>query len=317
MAQESFPSLFFNGKKLDTSSNAFGKLRSSRDALDDRDELSRRMDKNGYLYLPGLLSPDDVMDARTDVLEKMCRLGQLSPDYPLSEAVANEKTSDFDLFDLAKNNASLEKILYSGPMMKFYRNFLGGPVRSFDYTWLRANLAGEKNATPPHYDIVYMGRGTKNLYTSWTPLGDVPLTLGGLMILENSHLLEKVKSTYGQMDVDAYCTNNEEAEIALADAEDKEWHKLWPARVNGGMYSHDPISLRENLNRRWLSTDYQVGDVLVFSMFTMHASMDNQTNCFRLSTDSRYQLAADPIDERWVGKNPIGHTKGAKKGMIC
>ena len=200
-------------------------------------------------------------------------------------------------------------------MMDFYRNFLGGPVRNFNYTWLRANLAGKKNATSPHCDIVFMGRGTKKLYTSWTPLGDVPMTSGGLMILENSHLLEKIKSTYGQMDVDAYCTNNEEAKLLQSGEEDL--NKLWPARINGGMYADEAISLRENLKRRWLSADYQIGDILVFSMFTMHASMDNQTNCFRLSSDSRYQLASEPIDERWVGKNPVGHGLKGKKGMIC
>jgi len=315
MDQESFPPLFFNSEKLDTSSNAFAKLRSSRDALDDRDELSRRMDKDGYLYLPGLLNPDDVMTARKEILKTMDQLGLLSSKDPLIEAVANEKAPAFNALDIAQNNAALDKILYSGPMMDFYRNFLGGPVRNFNYTWLRANLAGKKNATSPHCDIVFMGRGTKKLYTSWTPLGDVPMTSGGLMILENSHLLEKIKSTYGQMDVDAYCTNNEEAKLLQSGEEDL--NKLWPARINGGMYADEAISLRENLKRRWLSADYQIGDILVFSMFTMHASMDNQTNCFRLSSDSRYQLASEPIDERWVGKNPVGHGLKGKKGMIC
>ena len=47
-------------------------------------------------------------------------------------------------------------------------------------------------ATPPHMDVVYMGRGTKNLFTSWTPLGDVPLEMGGLIILENSHKHKRI-----------------------------------------------------------------------------------------------------------------------------
>ena len=73
----------------------------------------------------------------------------------------------------------------------------------------------------------------------------------------------------------------------------------------------------KKLGGRWLTTDYQLGDVLVFSMYTMHASLDNQTNQFRLSSDTRYQLASEPVDERWIGETPIGHGVASKRGMIC
>jgi len=52
-------------------------------------------------------------------------------------------------------------------------------------------------------------------------------------------------------------------------------------------------------------------------MHMIHASLDNQTDRFRISSDSRYQLASEPIDERWVGKSPSGHSPGGKKAMIC
>lgn len=52
-------------------------------------------------------------------------------------------------------------------------------------------------------------------------------------------------------------------------------------------------------------------------MFTLHASLDNRTNRVRLSTDSRYQLANEAVDERWVGENPIAHGPDAKIAMIC
>ena len=62
---------------------------------------------------------------------------------------------------------------------------------------------------------------------------------------------------------------------------------------------------------------FRMGDLLVFSMFTVHASLDNQTNRIRLSSDTRYQRAADPVDERWIGENPVGHGPGGKRAMIC
>jgi hypothetical protein len=58
-------------------------------------------------------------------------------------------------------------------------------------------------------------------------------------------------------------------------------------------------------------------DVLVFGMYTMHASLDNQTDRWRLSTDSRYQLASEPADERWIGEHPPGHGPAAKVHAIC
>ena len=52
-------------------------------------------------------------------------------------------------------------------------------------------------------------------------------------------------------------------------------------------------------------------------MYTMHASTDNHSRAFRLSTDTRYQLASEPVDERWIGENPIAHGPAGKRGFIC
>ena len=60
-----------------------------------------------------------------------------------------------------------------------------------------------------------------------------------------------------------------------------------------------------------------MGDVLIFSVFTVHGSLDNQSNEIRLSTDSRYQLASEPLDERWMGEKPPAHGGNSIRGMIC
>jgi hypothetical protein len=53
-------------------------------------------------------------------------------------------------------------------------------------------------------------------------------------------------------------------------------------------------------------------------MFLVHASLDNRTeNRLRISSDARFQRASEPIDERWVGVNPPGHTLAGKRGRIC
>jgi hypothetical protein len=316
MQSDTSPKLYYRGSPLDTSPQAFGPMRSSMDALGDFAELRRRIDEDGYILLPGLLDRDEVMSARREVLQRIDTLGMLDANSPLMEGiVCDDAAINFDderrFHGLAVDNPPLDKLLYSGTMMEFFTTFLDGPVRHYDRTWMRVKGHRDTTTTWPHYDIVYMGRGTQNVFTAWTPLGDTPLEMGGLMIAEQSHRLEQVKNTYGKMDVDTYCTNSEEA------GEIESGKKLWAKMVDSGAYSHDAMAAQKQLDRRWLSTNYQAGDVLVFTLYTMHAGMDNQTNRLRLSTDSRYQLASEPIDQRWIGKNPIGHGPAGKIGMIC
>jgi hypothetical protein len=60
-----------------------------------------------------------------------------------------------------------------------------------------------------------------------------------------------------------------------------------------------------------------MGDLLTFSIFTAHGSLDNSTHQIRLSTDTRYQLASEPADPRWIGENPPAHGGNSLKEMIC
>ena len=59
--------------------------------------------------------------------------------------------------------------------------------------------------------------------------------------------------------------------------------------------------------------EFCAGDVLIFGMFTMHGSINNTSDRFRISSDTRDQLAPEPVDERWIGAKPKAHyawTKG-------
>ena len=40
----------------------------------------------------------------------------------------------------------------------------------------------------------------------------------------------------------------------------------------------------------------------------LHASLVNATGRYRLSCDTRYQRAGDPMDDRWAGVAPRGHS---------
>ena len=327
MTTEAIPQLTYNGEPL--AMEQVGLLRRSDEVVGDRDELWRRMEEDGYLFLPGYLDREEVVAAREELCDRLYKAGMLNPDYPAIEGViatgekiVGEATGAF-MPVLAKGNAPLEKVIYDGAMMAFYEFFLGGPVRHYDYTWFRAKQPGISTATTPHCDIVYMGRGTKALHTSWTPFSDVPYEMGGLMVLEGSHKIAALKQGYGQTDVDMYCEDDGREARAVVEGAQREGRELTGEESqkirwnSSGAYSNDAIAVREELQRRWLTAEYRMGDLLVFCMYLLHASSDNQTDRIRLSSDSRYQLASEPVDERWIGDDPPAHGIRAKQGMVC
>jgi hypothetical protein len=171
----------------------------------------------------------------------------------------------------------------SQTLFDFYGRFFGEPAMTINYKWLRAVGAGD--STSPHYDVVYMGRGTTaRLYTSWIPLGDVGLSDGPLAVLKGSHNLpsyQRVRETYGRADVDR---DNIES-----------------------FFSHDPLEITARYGGQWQTTAFRAGDLLFFGMFTMHGAIANLSNRFRLSTDLRFQPVSEPLDERWVGDTPLAN----------
>jgi hypothetical protein len=301
------------GHALDMSEECFGELRESSYLVGDGEALRTRMQEDGYLYLRGFLHRDDVMEARRSIAEQLMAQGYLLPGTDPMECLSNtatEKTRNVFRPDFTQRNAAVHKLLYTDRMMDFYREFFGEPVRHYDFTWLR--VMGFGNGTRPHCDVVYMGRGERaKLLTAWTPLGDAPLNVGGLMVLEGSHLQHERLRHYLESDVDSYCSNSPNLDKIHETIRTGGWYK-WD-----GSLSKDPVSLREKLGGRWLTTDFEAGDLLTFTMHTVHGSIDNKSNKIRISTDSRYQPASLPADERWVGENPPGHSYEIKRGRIC
>ncbi len=302
------PRLTARGLELDPSPERLGWLRDSTELLENVEALKQRIQQDGYLYLPGYLDRDLVLESRRNITDRLAAEGLLDPGYPVEEAVARPGLEMTFKPDLAHDNEPLHKLLYSGRMTDFYERFLGGPVRHYDFTWMRAVAPGF--GIQPHGDIVFMGRGTHDLYTAWVPLGDVDFETGGLMILEGSNNLDAIKNEYAKRDVDEFCENVPGEEEHARSAEMMGW------RWNGSI-SESHVEIREQLGCRWVTAEYRAGDLLTFSTYTIHASLDNHSNRIRLSSDSRYQLASAPIDERWIGEAPVGHGPGGKRGKIC
>lgn len=271
--------LEIDGPYIDTA------LRDSNDILGDPSTLRRRMEDDGYLLIRGLHDREHVLRTRLAVMEELAQAGRLDPSAPVMDAVIQpDKSLHRPTADL-KTFPPIVGLVESTRIMGFFERYLGGEVFTFDYKWVR--LVGTGGGSGLHYDVVYMGRGTQNLYTCWTPIGDVPLEQGPLAILQGSHRFEQVKQTYGRMDVDRDLVE--------------------------GWFSRDPVEVVDRFGGKWSTTQFRAGDALIFGMFTMHGSLTNVSNRYRLSSDTRYQLASEPRDDRWIGSTPRAHTEGEGK----
>jgi hypothetical protein len=277
-----------NGKTLIFGETIFP-LRESNDILDDTDALKTRLVEDGYLLIRNFYDRDLILEARLEILKFMAEREMLMPDAPIEEALIgpdrigtpgvgfpNRVIQGFEGF---LNVVNSEKI------MTFFERLLGGQILSLDHKWLRAIPTGSNTAA--HYDVVYMGAGTKNLYTVWTAFSDVPLDMGPLAVCLNSHKHEKLKATYG-----------------AADAHQD---------LLGGHFSSDPYEVMETLGFKWGSTPFNAGDIILFSMYFMHGSLDNASNRYRITSDTRYQLASEPPDERHMGDVPDVIPKGMNR----
>lgn len=265
-------------------------LREANDLLGDNAALHARLEEDGYLLIRGLHNREKVRAARRVVLENLQSNDQIDNSHPLDEGIAREGARGGFLggAKAVTHTPEFLGVVEAPELLDFFSEFFDGPVLTYDYKWLRAVQPG--SFTGAHYDVVYMGRGTKNVCTCWTPLGDVSYANGPLAILVGSHRFERVKKTYGEMDVD-----RDHVE---------------------GWFSNDPLELVQRFGGQWQTTEFQMGDALIFGMYTMHGSIENNTDRFRISCDTRYQRADEPVDERWIGENPMAHYAWQKGEMV-
>ena len=266
----------FGYRNLEFPSSELSQLRVSSDVLGDARALWRRLDEDGYLLLRGLIARETVLAARKVVLNYMREQEVLQPDTPALEGVMPQGGRSIRMMGgggIAHHPAVLDA-LENPALFALFERLFGEPALTFPFKWLRA--VGNDEYTGAHYDYVYMGRGSRNLYTVWIPFGDLSIRQGTLAICRGSHKLDsfaRIRDTYGRMDVDRDGIS--------------------------GWFERDPMQIVERFGGQWQGGNYNAGDVIIFGMHTMHASTTNLSNRFRLSCDVRFQPAADKVDERW------------------
>ena len=241
----------------------------------DFNGLHERMAQDGYLFLRGFHPRKLAEKAALRTLQAIAQKGGIKPGTPVEDGIAAQDGQSYGFFREVEVSHSPEVLaVVNGPhTFDFYEKYFGGPVLTFDKRWLRAMGKGGSNFF--HYDSAYVGRGTHNRVTMWSALTDTPLTNGPLIICLGSHRDQRLKETYGQIDMDR----------DLVDP----------------VFSKDAAEMVSQFGFTLATAHFQPGDVIIFGLFMMHSSVPNMTDRYRISIDTRYQLASEAKDERFFG----------------
>ncbi|KAI0105364.1 hypothetical protein F4776DRAFT_475421 [Hypoxylon sp. NC0597] len=278
-------------------------------------DLRQRFERDGYLFLKGLLPRDDVLKAREAYFTLLAPSGVLAPgtlpvdgvfddskdklDFPgrgAGSTDANGRPRGGLFVDLALRAHGepwyKDEFCKHPALRSFIAKFTGWGESTLGLTrsLLRNNTPHNK-AIGVHYDQIFLRHGEDTSMTAWVPMGDISLDGGGLIYMENGHALgREIEKNFYDLAKETGLTE-EEARNAFN-----------RNMMGGGLLAEGPREFGETYARRWLVTEYEAGDVVLHTPYTIHASTINKDpkNVIRLGTDLRFVDSSRPYDTRWT-----------------
>ncbi|CAI6329325.1 unnamed protein product [Periconia digitata] len=280
-------------------------------------ELRRRYNEDGYLFLKGLLPRADVLRAREEYFKMMSPSGVLKPGTEPVDGIFDDTKDASDFPGIGAGAAPGNGKPGEGTAEKFVSLALQAHYEDWyketfcKHSILRETIAkisgwGEntfgvrrsllRNNTPGnkaigvHYDQIFLRHGEDTSFTAWVPMGDISLTGGGLIYLENGHVLGREVETEFTKKAKESGLSEEQAKYAFNQN-----------MLSTGLLSDGPREYSDTFNRRWLVTAYEAGDVVLHTPYTIHASTINNDpkNVIRVGTDLRFVDKSRPWDTRW------------------
>lgn len=238
----------------------------SQDIVDDGAALNARMERDGYLFLKGLVPGELIGNVREQLLAPAAEAGWLAAGRPVSEAVAEPMAACVDPEDRYLQVLRRQYVLEAFHALKHHPAIIGLFQRMFGEPVLAHPLAIARNifpqrpefTTPPHQDYVHI-QGTPETYAVWLPFSDVPLEMGGLTIAAGSH-------RQGVRDF----------------------------RVSTGAGG---LECSETFESDWVASPFERGDVIIFHSMVVHKGLPNLSDRLRQSLDARYSRASEPVME--------------------
>ena len=259
-------------------------LRVSNDAVDDPVELQRRIADEGYLFFRQLQNPANMRELRSVMMAKIQEAGWLLPHTDPVDGIADisKQCTEGDREYTAGYSQvyKLEAFHRAGhwpEVTQMIEKIMGRPSLPHPHQISRIWFPKyTEHTTPMHQDFVHF-QGNFETLTSWAPIGDCPIELGGLAVIPGSHKVERVLDHHFSLGAGGLAVDvDQEEEI-------------------------EPI---------WYSTDYEAGDTLIFPALMIHRALPNYTeDRLRISLDNRYFAVGDPIADHMLEPHgPCGLT---------
>ena len=241
----------------------------SNDLLSNPVALRRRAERDGYLFLRNVLDADLLQALRADILGACAAHGWLDPQYPILDGITRgpariEGYSDYlEVYDEVQRLERLHRLAHHPALTAILASLFDAPLFVHPLAICRLSFPNApEQATPPHQDHPN-NQGTPQLYAAWVPLGPCSRQLGSLAVLEGSH-------RYGVL----------------------------PMRASRGAGNRTTMPRADLARLRWVSGDFDVGDVVIFHSLAVHRSLENRSaDQLRVSVDYRYTGLGQPISE--------------------
>jgi hypothetical protein len=224
-------------RELEMGGDDLVELRDSSDHRDNMEMLHERLMKDGCLFIRNFHDKEFVREAREEVLSHLASENLLDLSEPVEDAVVHPdwESEEFDISSSSwAHYTTLEELIEGDDIMEFFRRFFGARPFVLDRKRGRAKATGY--FTGFHVDRIFMGRGTEKLYTVWRPIGDCPVEMGPLILCPEFHRYERLRETYGQLDVDI--------------------DRVMP------FFSNDLYDVVETIRGPLATADFEAGDVL-------------------------------------------------------
>ena len=272
-----------------------GELQQTVQPVHHECELHLKLDRDGYLFFPGLIDTREIQAARNAVFKQLKDVDELVAPY--EEGIFSHRSRRDELYkdrgefwEMVSNGELLRKVSNGPTLQKIASKIFGSPAVGFDYLFLRAVPRGR--FTHLHCDSGFFTRFTKKVLTCWIAFTDITSDKGPLFVIEGSHKFMDIRKNFDNFDV----VFNKEQKASI---------------------DEDPVSFANKRNAKLLTTNFKPGDVLIFGMHTLHGAFENHAtdDRIRLTCDIRYQPISEPRDPRYFGESPEG-TTGAGYGEL-
>ena len=261
-------------------SDYLGELADCNADLGDIDALPGQMERDGYVLLRGFADREAVLAVRRLIVEQIGAEGWLAPGSDPMDARIDPRRSGAPSVDARL--PAIARFYDEEPFLPFFERYFGAPAMRYPRVLTRIKATGGR--TGIHFDNVYIGRGSERVLSCWMPWGDTEVAQGPLAICAGSHdrpEFERLRRTYGRHDPDR-------------------------DRIKGAGQRRRPLLVRPAGGNRALSA--AAGSAPTSKPVTCWCSPRSPctalwrttTDRYRISSDIRFQPAADPVDERFM-----------------